>query len=317
MSPRLKALDQPNPMGGPSLEVMELGFHLLRSSNHRPKAIDLGAGCGRNSFFLASIGFDVTSIEHDADHARRCTELLGESGFDTRVIKTDAKKFVPNEALDLCLCLGILHFLSAEDAEILVRNLKSATTAHGFHVLTISDPRYNLGCKNTLADQGFLGSISAEQIQDWYADWHMLAYERYVKTDHHSLSSLDEHTIEKFIFCRPSLFSRSTDFLRVWELNPKDTPLIEAPELHRLVRSRALLGDLAARFGQPDLEIVSSSPHPQLSSVPRSGESFRLHVAFWGALKLYFENECLTGFARYNSTSVHSFNQAGGHLLNV
>jgi hypothetical protein len=286
---------------------MELGYHLLKCVDDRPAAVDLGAGSGRNSLFLCSLGFDVLAIEHDYELAARCSELLKQSGYAGCVTRMNAAEFSPQKKIDLCLCLGILHFLELDDAKSLVLRLKSQTQDFGFHVLTIADRTYNSGRHNTFESQGFLGSVSADQVSAWYDDWRLLAYERYTKTDDHLGGSLDEHVIEKFVFTPLASTDRCGTFPRILRLRPDKTPSLESQDLHRLVRLRASWEQLKTRLGSADFEIVSSVSTSQLSTVPSLTGSFDLRVAFWGALKLYFENNKLVGFSLYQTDAAHSF----------
>lgn len=303
-------LEEPNVMGGPSLEVMELGYHLLKSGERRPVAIDLGAGTGRNSLFLASLGFEVMAVEHNRQLASQCAALLLHSGYDAQVKQSDVRMLVPDQPVDLCLCLGILHFLELKSAEDIVRRMKIATRPNGFHVLTIADPRYNRGYQNTLADQDFLGSVSSELLTDWYKDWQLLMYERYLKIDDHLDGPLDEHVIEKLVFTPAPSVPGPPHICRVWKVRPEKSPELTKLQLHRLVHSRASWDQVASQLGPPDLEIASSSSRPQLSAAPRGVADFHLHVAFWGRLKLYFENDKLVGFSYYQTDDIHSFTDA-------
>lgn len=295
-------------MGGPSLEVMELGDHLIKRLGDRPTALDLGSGTGRNSLFLSSLGFDILAIERDEALASHCSNLLIQNGYEARVECMNVTAFKPLRKFDLCLCLGILHFLELREAKDLVQRLKTSTSPQGFHVLTIADRIRNRGRCNTLPDQNFLGTISANDIKRWYADWHLLAYERYTKTDDHLAGKLDEHVIEKFVVAPLAAPYRNELFPRTWKLRAESTPNLKTTKLHQLVRFRVHWKQLEAQIGRPaDLEIVSNSPHAQLSIAPNRSGSFSLRVAFWGTLKLYLENDRLVGFSRYQTDTAHSF----------
>ena len=92
------------------------------------RALDLGAGEGRNAIWLAGRGWDVTAVDFSAvalDKARRLAEA---AGVDIRLLCADATQAV-DDTFDLAVVL-YLH-LPAAERRVAYRNAARAVAAGG------------------------------------------------------------------------------------------------------------------------------------------------------------------------------------------
>lgn len=288
-------------MGGPSLEVMQIGA-AQRKSVRSPVAIDVGAGAGRNSIFLAGLGFSVTAIENDDVYCQAARAAQARTGAEFKLIRTSAENYVPGSAHDLCLLLGILHFLPTASANLLIRRLKLRARAGGAHIITISSANSRYG--NTLKSQKHLDSFHRKDIVEAYCDWQTLAYEKYIKRDNHSNGIIDIHPIEKFVLVKPGA--------QLFDVKPTSlTPRSEQKRIDDALARNDLttntLQEIRQLIGTEDFIVMASSSVSQLSLFPSANPAFNLSIAFWGTAKCYFENDILVGHSTYLTTNFHQY----------
>lgn len=98
------------------------------------KILDVGAGTGAYSLYLASQGYDVTAIDLVDKHV----DMIKEKGKDYNQLKVYQGNvldlsFLKNETYDLILCLGPLYHLEDEkDQEACLESVKSLCKSNGF-----------------------------------------------------------------------------------------------------------------------------------------------------------------------------------------
>jgi len=84
-------------------------------------ALDIGAGQGRNSFFLAEKGFITDALEPSSV----AVEFLNKQNkYDNlTVCKSDFKNFFPEKKYDLILIFGLLQILSYNECRLLAEKV--------------------------------------------------------------------------------------------------------------------------------------------------------------------------------------------------
>jgi tellurite methyltransferase len=100
------------------------------------EALDLGAGNGRNTMFLISQSFNVTSV----DTSKEGLKILEEKVADKRKLTTvlsDVRKFNTDKKFDIVIAIGLLHFLSKEDGKKLIENIQEWTKKGGVNVIGV------------------------------------------------------------------------------------------------------------------------------------------------------------------------------------
>jgi len=106
------------------------------------RALDLGAGEGRNAIWLGAQGWRVTAVDFSAVALVKARGLAGERGVDVNWIEADLRRYTPQrEAFDLVLVM-YMHPLPPERRS-LVRMAESAL-APGGTLLVVGHDRTNL-----------------------------------------------------------------------------------------------------------------------------------------------------------------------------
>jgi tellurite methyltransferase len=98
------------------------------------EALDLGAGNGRNTLFLVSQSFKVTSVDTSEEGLNILKERVQERE-KLETVLSDVRKFETDKKYDLVLAIGLLHFLSKREGSDLIKKIQKWTKKDGVNVL--------------------------------------------------------------------------------------------------------------------------------------------------------------------------------------
>lgn len=107
----------------------------------RPGAsvIDLGAGNGRHSLFLASLGYDVTAVDNNPDLVTECNlmcQTYGRRGIKHRAIELDIREDIfPDRQFDGVVCTHVLQHLTRGEVNDLFRTIERLTAPGGYSLV--------------------------------------------------------------------------------------------------------------------------------------------------------------------------------------
>lgn len=132
------------------------------------KLLDVGAGWGRNSLFLAQKGFSVTAIEPDHKELSRLKESSTNLGLPITLLPTDLSSIDFKDDFDVVVCAMVLHFLkSQKEVEQAITQLKMATITSGIHLISVLH-------ENTYAVRTYF--FKPGELKSYYSDWEILDY---------------------------------------------------------------------------------------------------------------------------------------------
>ena len=127
--------------------------------------LDLGAGSGRHSAFLAEHGFDVTAVDIQP---APLPGIQPKPAF--RTLQQDVRDYVPGFKYDIVIATMLLHFFSKAEGSKVIDKIKMATKIGGLNVLTV------LTEKNSNAVRPHL--FAENELRDHYqTGWKLLLYE--------------------------------------------------------------------------------------------------------------------------------------------
>ncbi len=103
-----KNLWSPSPLVKEFMEQLDFDPKAMKP---RPKALDLGCGGGRDSVFLARLGWQVTAIDQEARVLKRAKQLAAKSGTSVKFKCCDLKKpgCFPEGVFDLVVVVRYLN----------------------------------------------------------------------------------------------------------------------------------------------------------------------------------------------------------------
>lgn len=169
-------------------------------------ALDLGAGDGKNSFFLAKNGFKVTAVEispyavknfvnrlikEEENNAGSCVENID-------VILSDVTKFIPAIDYDLVVSYGLLHCLNSEKTiSEMIQKMKNCTHKGGLNVIcTFTDslpvPEVQKYLEPTL--------LPGKNFLEYYKDWETISFEEdIIEHEHPTHKVMHKHSVCRLI----------------------------------------------------------------------------------------------------------------------
>ncbi len=119
-----------NTFGSTVPPVVKEAMKYISSGN----ALDLGAGNGRNTLFLISESFNVTSVDTSKEGLKILEEKV-EDKSKLQTVLSDVREFETDKKYDIVVAIGLLHFLPKEDGEDLIENIQKWTKEGGINVI--------------------------------------------------------------------------------------------------------------------------------------------------------------------------------------
>ena len=114
-------------MGGPSHEIIEI------APAYRPAHVllDLGCGEGRNSVYLAGLGFDVTAIDRSTNGIEKLRNIARHIGLSITTFVADIATIEITDDYDLVMAHGVLYYLTNLEWRELLSQVKIHTPRMG------------------------------------------------------------------------------------------------------------------------------------------------------------------------------------------
>ncbi|MCX6812989.1 MAG: methyltransferase domain-containing protein [Candidatus Azambacteria bacterium] len=110
------------------------------------KALDVGAGGGRNSIFLAENGFEVEAIDKIEEGLEKIKNLAKEHKLKIKTKKCDINEFkFGKNKYSLVVATYSLDFLKKSKVNLILNKIKESVKTNGFvylSVFSVKDPMY-------------------------------------------------------------------------------------------------------------------------------------------------------------------------------
>jgi tellurite methyltransferase len=131
--------------------------------------LDLGCGEGRDSVFLAALGFEVTAV--DVSHAgiSKGARLAHDRGVPVRWIQADIGRLVVHGPLDLVYSCGSIHYVPRRRRTALLMRLAASTADGGLHAHIVFTDCLIYREKGETVDY-----FAPGELRDAYAGWSIL-----------------------------------------------------------------------------------------------------------------------------------------------
>lgn len=155
--------------GAPEPEVVQLNSVLAGG-----KALDLGAGDGRHSLYLARNGFDVTAIDLSEQGLKKLNRAATMAGVRIQTIIGDADEISSEQRFDVVVCSFVLYQLPRPRALSLLAQLQAQTNPGGVHVIIAVTKQGDFYTRSQPEENNFY--LNAGELQLLYTGWELLAY---------------------------------------------------------------------------------------------------------------------------------------------
>ncbi|EST51547.1 XRE family transcriptional regulator [Brevibacillus panacihumi W25] len=142
------------------------------------KAIDLGAGEGRDSVFLAKQGFDMTAMDFAPAGLAKAERLAEEMGTTIRTVEGDINHFVFPHPVDLVYSIGTLQYIHPSNRAQQFKHFKENTLPGGLNVLFAFSEHPDIALAPDWGKNEYL--YQRNELQGYYADWKTLFTEEFI-----------------------------------------------------------------------------------------------------------------------------------------
>ncbi len=99
------------------------------------RAVDLGAGTGRNSVWLASVGWDVTAVDASSVGLEKTREAAEAAGVEVKAVHQDLYRWSPAPATFDLVVMANLHPEPAHREQVFARS--SEALVEGGHLFVV------------------------------------------------------------------------------------------------------------------------------------------------------------------------------------
>lgn len=151
-------------------------------------AIDLGAGEGRNSVFLANLGFNVLAIEPSIAGAKKIVKNSEEHNLKINVENTDFLSCTEKiKDVGFIVALTSLEHMEYNYMLESVNRIKKVLKVGGYvyiMVFTEEDPGFKHEIENASECSAFIQHyFKKNELKDLFSDFEILHYSEYIKED--------------------------------------------------------------------------------------------------------------------------------------
>lgn len=148
------------------------------------RVLDLGSGRGRNSFFLAEHGFDVTAVDRDQEALDTLGKIRAAEGFDVEAKRYDIEQamlgdIVPGGEVDHIVSTVVFQFLDATRVTAIIADMQAVTRPGGLHLIVAPVTSAEVPCPLS-----FPFTFDAGALGRHYAHWETLRYEEAIGEFH-------------------------------------------------------------------------------------------------------------------------------------
>ncbi|MED1951117.1 SAM-dependent methyltransferase [Brevibacillus centrosporus] len=133
------------------------------------RAVDLGAGEGRDSVFLAKQGFAVTAMDFAPAGLEKAKRLAKEMGTTLHTVEGDINQFLLTEPVDLLYSIGALQYIHPENRAKQFKQWQKCTATGGLHVLFAFTRHPEVEIAPDWGKNEYL--YDRDELPGYYTDW--------------------------------------------------------------------------------------------------------------------------------------------------
>lgn len=153
----------------PSLIVKKAAKYYL--ANHKAGSyLDIGAGQGRDSLFMANLGFSTTSIDSSIDACKQLADTAITMSINNLKVKhSDILSFAfKDNSFDIISAINVLHFINHPKAIEVLQKIKKSLTNGGVAIVSL-----------IMLENGF----QKNELLEHFSDFDIIYYSESVKDE--------------------------------------------------------------------------------------------------------------------------------------
>jgi tellurite methyltransferase len=128
-----------NAFGDNPTPIINMAADIYLCTEKGGRFLDIGSGQGRNSFFMASLGFRVQAIDVSREACEQLSKKVKENHIQNiEVENTDIRDFViDNNEFNIISVINVLHFIDKEAALAVINKIKKALADDGLIAISL------------------------------------------------------------------------------------------------------------------------------------------------------------------------------------
>ncbi|MCC7304133.1 methyltransferase domain-containing protein [bacterium] len=134
--------------------------------------LDIGAGAGRNSLYLATKGFTVTATDISEFGLQNLSENAKKLGMSIETIVQDAIDLDTKKKYNILLATFVLHELRETEALSLMRKMQQQTKIGGYNIITAFSKDGDFYKSKPNTTRFYLDNKA--QLAEIYTDWKII-----------------------------------------------------------------------------------------------------------------------------------------------
>lgn len=137
------------------------------------KALDLGSGKGRNSFFLHSQGFQVKAIDANAQSIQKIQKMIDAENLQTEMQARceNIEDLTFTGRFDLVISTVVFQFLKPACIPAIIERMQQLTRPGGLHLIVAPMSTPEFPCPLP-----FAFTFKSQELAQYYARWKIHAY---------------------------------------------------------------------------------------------------------------------------------------------
>ena len=165
-----------------------------------PRAVDIGAGEGRDAIFFAKNGLDTLAVDPTSNGLEKTLRLAREEGVHVEAEKGDINTLRLAGTFDLVYSIGTIQYLKPENRNGQFHHLQSRTAPGGLHALFAFVDHPDVPPAPDWGDDEY--PYGPGELLDYYRGWECLHSRSFVFDDDSGGTS-HQHAAEEYVFEKP------------------------------------------------------------------------------------------------------------------
>jgi len=156
----------------------ELAKRILNVVTPPKKVVDIGAGEGRDSVFLAQQGFDVLAMDIAPAGLDKIVRLAEEFDTHLHTLEANINDVVFSDAFDVVYSIGALQYIEPDNRSRQFEHFKAVTNASGIHVLFAFMNHPDVDIAPDWGQNEYL--YQPQELENYYQGWNILEQEQII-----------------------------------------------------------------------------------------------------------------------------------------
>jgi tellurite methyltransferase len=137
------------------------------------KVLDLGAGDGRHSLYLAALGFEVTAVDISEAGLEKLQQFATKQNLKIKTKLIDLNSWSIDDKYDIIIAIATLQHLRYESALRLLNEMKVQTKNNGVNAITVFTKTGDRYLIDITEDPGAF-YVEDNWLKEFYGDWNII-----------------------------------------------------------------------------------------------------------------------------------------------